>query len=460
MTDLNTKFTGLESQLADQHTVISDKLDALLNALQATEAAECTNYYPTSTAFTLTGNFNGYTLYYPESVQLKIDSGIYANMPAHTTYTFSVNTSSITIRDINDYDLTLVLCAPPASGATLTSIVGLLSTMSTALLAMQTSNEAYHTASLSILDTLSLNIETTLQNNSLNAQRMIAALYATFCPCTDGPVLIGPPLSTVTISLEDQAKCRRIQFYLALFTAWLDKIAIYGGAGASVTGAAIGGLLGLAIAEAGLVGGEIGAVAGPPGIIVGAVVGLIIGAIYTFGGAVLQEIALAWHDETLQATLLAAMFAATNADEGNVAFHETVQASDIGTIAEEIIYTLFWAGWANDIYSDDPVIDDSAFDGTICSDILWDRIFTEIYSATNPAFDSGDIEGWSSYHLVSTATAGSILIHVWIDGVDTHTWSGNHEEYFDTDGVVKVILSFPGFAAGTVYLEGSPSIGG
>src|SRR5205085_2626349 len=32
----------------------------------------------------------------------------------------------------------------------------------------------------------------------------------------------------------------------------------------------------------------------------------------------------------------------------------------------QIIYTLWWTAWSNDIYSGSPVVDDSAFDGSIC----------------------------------------------------------------------------------------------
>jgi len=452
MTDLNAKFVDLESQLATQHTVIESKLDALLAALQATGTAECTNYYPTSTAFTLTGNYNGYSFIYPHSVQLKIDSGIYANMPANTTYTFSVDTTSIAFRDINDYDETLILCAPPPSGATLTSIAGILATISTTLAAMQLSNTAYQTASLSVLDSLYLNIETMLQNNSLNTQRLLIAIAAND-PCRDCAVIpIAPPPTQITPQTVDTEHCQRMQaliYALKRFTVKLDLLSSFGlGFSPTVIRDAIAEI----ITELGLTGqleypslGEVAQLAG-------AAAAYVVSNIFSDTSLPAEFLAI-------EDSLLPVLYDTDNASAGQAAYRSLLDASELDTTVVMLFKAMAYTSVFNLYYDRTIEVDLSGYDGSICEPVLWDRVFTEIYSATNPAFDSGDISGWENYHLVSEATAGSILIHVWIDGVDTHTWSGNHEEYFDTTGVVRVVLSFPGFASGTVYLEGAPSFG-
>lgn len=265
--------------------------------------------------------------------------------------------------------IAFALGAPPTTPTTnLGDILTALNTLNDTLSAILTANGGYYVSSLNTLDLINIGIDTQLNNNSLNAQRIIAAIYATFCDCTTDTPLLGPPLDVTPTEIVNDAKCRRIQFYLSVFGNWLNKIANYGASGASITGGTLAYLLSVAAADAGLVatGAEVGAAGGIPGVVVGAVVGLIVVAIYTFGGSVLIDYANQFNDATLRDNMVMAMYAATNADEGYTAFKTTLLAG-MSTIPAEIIYTLWWGAWSNDIYSGVPTVDDSAFDGSICA---------------------------------------------------------------------------------------------
>lgn len=293
MSDLASKFSELESQLATQHTEIGLKIDALLEAL---------------------------------------------GVP------------------------------PPTATTTLTDISVQLGSLNDSLEQIITDNTAYYASSLDLLGLLNTSLDTIINNNSLNAQRTIAAIYATFCECGSESPLLGPPLDVTPSIVVDEAKCRRIQFYLSVFGNWLDQIANYGASGATITGGTLSALLSIVIADAGIVatGVEVGAAGGIPGIVVGAVVGIIAAAVFTLGGSILKDYANQFNDPTLRDNMVMAMYAAANADEGYSAFKTTLLAG-MDTIPAEIIYTLWWSAWSNDVYSNSPTVDDSAFDGSICA---------------------------------------------------------------------------------------------
>lgn len=271
--------------------------------------------------------------------------------------------------------LTALGAPPPTATVTLADAVTALTAINNNLIGMAVANGVFYNALLNKQDDilvqlaqLNTNTDLLITNSSLNAQRLLSAIFSTICPCeTDAPVL-APPLDTTPTTLVDDAKCRRIQFYLALFSLWLNKIANYGSSAGFITGDVLGTLLSGAAAEMGLVatGAEVGAVGGIPGVVVGALVGLIVGAIAAFGGSVLSDYAEQYSAEVLQHDLLIAMYAATTADAGYEAFQSVIQAN-FAAIPAGIINALLWTQWTNDIYGDTPVVDDSAFDGSICA---------------------------------------------------------------------------------------------
>jgi hypothetical protein len=176
---LETKFETLETQLATQHTAIGNALDSILTAMGA----------PPPTA------------------------------------TITLATISTQLTALNNNLIGIAI----ANGSFHSALLS-------ALIDMQAAQLVQHNA---LMDTLSLiytNTDIIITNNSLNAQRTIAAIYATFCECATDTPLLAPPLDVTPTSLVDEAKCRRIQFYLSVFGNWLNAIANYGNAGAAITG--------------------------------------------------------------------------------------------------------------------------------------------------------------------------------------------------------------------------------
>jgi len=316
-----------------------------------------------------------------------------------------------------DSILTALGAPPPTATVTLADTLAMMVALNNNVIGMAIANGSYHAAVLEQLELLNTNADTMITNNSLNAQRTIAAIYATFCECTTETPLLGPPLDVTPTSLVDEAKCRRIQYYLSVFGNWLNKIANYGASGAAITGGTIATLLSVAALDAGLIatGAEVGAVAGPPGIVIGAVVGLIAVAVYTLGGSVLIDYANQFSDATLRDNMVQALFAANNADEGYVAFDTTLSAS-METIPAAIIKALWWAAWSNDIYSGTPTVDDSAFDGTICVDA------SEVFPPT-----SGCVSFTSA--ITEQSVGSSIQAIAWPDGVYTSPMSASGADH-------------------------------
>jgi hypothetical protein len=219
-------------------------------------------------------------------------------------------------------------------------------------------------------------------------------------------------------------------------------------------------LLNGVITTAGIVatGAEVGAVAGPPGIVIGAVVALLTVAVYTFGGSVLIDYAAQFNDVTLRENMVLAMYAAENADEGYSAFKTTLLAN-MDTIPAEIIYTLWWSAWSNDVYSGSPEVDDSAFDGSICGPSC-DLLYTDVYSGDPVDVTSSAFTGYTSYIVENDPTTGEITLHVEINTVLEHTWAGNFVQEFSAFETDEIVLTYESIApaGGTVTLQGCPAL--
>lgn len=285
-----------------------------------------------------------------------------------TALELQMTTQQTAVINALDSILTALGAPPPGPTITLADIAEQLTSMNDVLAAIQSDNSAFYAALLGTAGIISTNVETILTNNSLNAQRTIAAIYATFCACTTDAPTLSPPLDVTPTTAAEDEKCRRIQFYLSVFANWLDKIANYGNSASFVTGDVIGSLLSIAASEAGIVatGAEVGSAAGPPGIVIGAIVGLIAGAIFTFGGSVLIDYATQFKATVLQVALRQALYAEDNGAAGQTAFETTLNAN-MSTVPAAIISALWWSAWSNDMYSTSPTVDDSAFDGSICA---------------------------------------------------------------------------------------------
>jgi hypothetical protein len=264
--------------------------------------------------------------------------------------------------------IAFALGAPPTTPTTtLADLSTQLNALIDGIALIYSANTTYHASTLALLGQINTNTDLMLTNNSLNAQRLLTAILATACACPSDVPFIGPPLDVTPTDLVDEDKCRRIQYYLSIFSALIDGIANYGGTGAMVTSAVLTEILYAAVVGGALVGGEVGAVGGPPGIVVGAIVGIIGALIGALGSSYIFQMSAQWHQSPLPEQLLAALYAADSADAGANAFYAVINASDVlNNPYKPLINALFWNGWANDMYSATPVVDDSAFDGSIC----------------------------------------------------------------------------------------------
>jgi hypothetical protein len=325
--------------------------------------------------------------------------------------------------------IAFALGAPPTTpNETLADVMTILTTINSNIVQMRSASALYHSSALSLIGAINTNTDTIINNNSLNAQRMIAAILSTICPCESAPALLAPPIDVTPTPLIDDAKCRRIQFYLSVFGQWLYKIANYAGAGAFITGDVLATLLGAAAAEAGIVatGAEIGAAAGPPGVVVGAVVGLLVGAVAILGGSVLLDYATQFNAPTMQGDLLAALYAADNADAGYTAFKNVITAN-MAEIPAQIIYTLWWSAWSNDIYSGSPVVDDSAFDGSICAPagpttVLTESCVDRINQIVGANYTSATYDATGYTHMnIGIAGGGGGVGRLFVNGIEVET---------------------------------------
>jgi hypothetical protein len=279
-----------------------------------------------------------------------------------------LTTQNTALQNALDSILTALGAPPPTATVTLADTLAMMVALNNNVIGMAIANGSYHASVLELLALINTNTDTMITNNSLNAQRMLAAILATACPCETTRPLLPAPLDVTPTALVDEAKCRRVQFYLAVFGAWLESIANYGATGADITGDVLQGLLVAAGAAAGLTatGAEIGAALGIPGAVVGAIVGAIIAAIYAFGGSYLVEQANIFNSPLVQEQMIDALYTATNADAGNAAFG-TVVAAHFDVIPSAVLNLLWYSAWSNDLYSGTPEVDDSSFDGFICA---------------------------------------------------------------------------------------------
>lgn len=258
--------------------------------------------------------------------------------------------------------------APPVGPTTTLSDVVAAITAGNAILTGIRSDQAAQAAALQAsVDALYANSELIIVNSATNTKELLQAIYATFCDCTTATAIEQPPLIVSPTPLADDEKCRRVQFYISVFTTWLTKIANYTATGASLTAGVLDSLLGLAAAEAGIVatGAEVGTVGGVPGIVIASAIAAISGAVYLLGSAYLNDILADFQSPIFQNALLTAMYAADNASEGQAAFEATM-GPYFDAIPGGILSALWWSQWSNDMYSDTPVVDTSAFDGSIC----------------------------------------------------------------------------------------------
>ena len=343
MTNLETKFEDLETQLATQHTAIGNALDALLSAL---------------------------------------------GVP------------------------------PPTATVTLGDISTQLTAINNNLIGIAIANGSFHDALLDAIGLLNTNTETILNNNSLNAQRLLSTLLSAACPCGD-VTLLPPDLTTLPTTATDDAKCARIQYFIDLFFSWYIHVAIYLQSG-NISSWQLDNLLQIQLGDLSITTGALAD--GIPTAVRDTIVGQISSSTYAAGP--LSILLLAVNNAGVKSALRQALYGATNAADGSTALYAAIDGLELPSSVAGILKSMFYSGWLNDMYGAVPVVDTSGYDGTICAPLLgeitechtfasqpfsgpngiYQEVRTDPAYGPNTAFVAGNFAGWS-VRLLSDAGA-------------------------------------------------------
>ena len=207
---------------------------------------------------------------------------------------------------------------------------------------------------------LSTNLETMLQNNSLNAQRILSAL-ALLDPCRPCDLAVDVPIIGVTPTTIDEDHCLRMQFLLDMIRRLLVKIdsLIRSGVEPSITiiTTAISNVFQGIVNAADLV---------PPSIpeLSYLIVGMITYAAAIFFGGQLpvQEAYDLVSDE-----LLTLLYAADSAAAGREAYVNYIDnAPGLTNVQKQLIKGAAYVGLFNFVYDSQSLVDLSDYDETLC----------------------------------------------------------------------------------------------
>lgn len=220
-----------------------------------------------------------------------------------------------------------------------------------------------NTRLLSIDNTLhimSINLETMLQNNSLNAQRILAAL-SLLDPCRPCDLAVDVPIIGVNPTPIDISHCLRMQFLLDMIRRLLVKLdsLVRAGVEPSITiiTRAIENVFQGIVNAADLV---------PPSVpeLSYLIVGLITyAAAVFFGGQLPVQDAY----DLISDELLALLYAADNAAAGREAYINYVDtAPGLTNVQKQLIKGAAYVGLFNFVYDSQSLIDLSDYDETLC----------------------------------------------------------------------------------------------
>ena len=332
---------------------------------------------------------------------------------------------------MNALDTIATALGAPPSGPTTTldDVVTALTETNTILSGIRSDMNDQLTAIFNTVDTIN-------NNAALNAQRTLAALAQLYCPCDATAPFLPPPLDTTPTSAEGQAKCRRVQFFTDLFITYITRIANYVNSGAAISGRALNDALQGVLGGQGISTGEL-ATAAIPESVTSTAVDQLANQIIVDGRANVRYGLLGITTLEVTRAIQLALYGATNAADGKIAADAAFATALTGNKYYEIFQTLFYSAWANDTYSDVPVVDDSIYDGTICVTTLPEITECTTYSSTRITADghefeaiilpptsefydwaiAGDYQGWTLQ--IKTGTEGRGVRLVWLDSGGT-----------------------------------------
>jgi hypothetical protein len=247
---------------------------------------------------------------------------------------------------------------PPGPTTTLDDVVTALTQTNTTLAGIRSDMNTK-------LDYIFNTIDAMNNNASLNAQRILALMLQTACPCDATIPLLPPDLGTTPIDATATAKCQRIQYFIDLFRTWVINVGQYVGSQGSISSFQINSLMQSQLADRSITTGQLAT--GMPTSTRDQIASLLSSAVGSVGASTVDsELFNAMITANLE-TLRQSLYGTDNAVDGKDAFDAALNTISMTDWARTILVAMFYSSWANDIYSDTPIVDASAYDGTICA---------------------------------------------------------------------------------------------
>lgn len=256
--------------------------------------------------------------------------------------------------------ITALGAPPPGPTTTLADVVAAIETTNSILASFHSDNNSNLISIFNLLDTIN-------NNNSLNAQRLLAAFYQSMCPCDPTAPVLPPPLSELPLSADDIERCQRIQYFLDIFVGYTIDTGVYVDNTGSISSFQVNNLLQIHLLDLDITTGELRA--NIPTSTRDSIANTINSGVGTIGAiAVNTGLFEAMTNPDVLEALRQGLYAVDTAAAGIPAFNDALDSiPGIDSTTQGILSALFYSGWANDIYSDVPEVDASMYDGEVCA---------------------------------------------------------------------------------------------
>lgn len=249
---------------------------------------------------------------------------------------------------------------PPTATETLADTNLLLTAINNNLIGMRGENVDFYAALLDSVGLINANTDTMINNNSLNAQRLLIAIAAND-PCKSCDIVpIEPPPLDVTPQTPNQEHCQRMQaliYALLRFTVKLDVLSSFGlGFSPTVIRDAITEIY----TELGVSGdlefpslGEVAQLAGA-------------GAAYIVSN-IFSSTSLPFEFQSISDELLTVLYDTDNASAGQSAYRSFLDGSGLDSTVIQLFKAMAYTSIFNLYYDSTNDLDVSGYDGTICA---------------------------------------------------------------------------------------------
>jgi hypothetical protein len=334
------------------------------------------------------------------------------------------------------------LGAPPTTPTTTLEDLSLqLTAIIDGLAVLYAGNNAYQASALSLLSQINQNTDTIINNNALNAQRLLIAIAAND-PCKSCDVLpIAPPPIQVTPQPIDQDHCKRMQaliYALRRFTVKLDILSSFGtGFSPTVIHDAIAEI----ITELGVAEllefpslGEVAQIASA-------------GAAYVFSNLFTTN-SLPAAFLSIEDQLLVVLYDTDNASAGQAAYRSFLDGSGLPSAIVQLFKAMAYTSVFNLYYDTTKMLDLSGYDGTICTpespcaEVTSNNIISneagtfyvidpvDPYPGNAPTFNSGNYIGYT-ITLISANRTKAVAVGSYNPG-GSYVGVGSLVNQFDT----------------------------